>query len=236
MSAGPASLTLHGAVTPNVAKVTIMLEEAGLAYRLVHVDVVGGEQFAPEFLALNPNAKVPVLAVEEGDGQPPFAIAESGAILLYLSERTGVLHEPDDRRRAAVHQWLMFQMASLGPMLGQLRHFKMVAAPGNDHALARYGDEAVRLFGVMERRLQEADWFGGGYSIADVAILPWIHFIEIYRAQGVDFGLDWSRCPALRHWYARCLAREAVARGMDAVTAGLAASIASLKQSGRWCA
>ncbi|MFY9351054.1 glutathione S-transferase family protein [Sphingobium sp.] len=222
---------LYGAVTPNVGKVTALLEEIGASYDLVMIDVAGGEQHQPPFAAINPNAKVPVLEDREAGG---LRLAESGAILLYLAEKHGAMLPADPVKRAVAYQWLMFQMSGIGPMLGQLRHFRMVALAGNDHALARYGDEAVRLFTVLNNQLQGQDFVADTLTIADFALYPWFHFIDIYRAQGIDFGLDPVRFPAIAQWQERCRTRPSMAKGMAVLEARLEEAIAALRQAGRW--
>lgn len=202
-------LILHGMGSPNVRKVVIMLEELGLAYELRHVAVFAQEQFAPEFLALNPLGKVPVLE-DPQLGQP---LAESGAILLWLAEREGKFLPPNtpgaQPQRAEVMQWLMVQMANVGPMLGQVNHFDIAqtAAP-QDYAKARYRAAAARLYRLLDERLATREWIAGGdYSIADMATQPWAHYVERH-------GFDPAEFPALIAWRQRIEARPAVQRAV----------------------
>jgi GST-like protein len=195
-------LVLYGMGSPNVVKVAIMLEELGLPWRGEHVAVSKGEQFDPAFLRLNPLGKVPVL-VDPALGRP---LAESGAILLWLAEREGCLLPPPDRpaERAETIQWLMIQMASIGPMLGQLNHFQIVPPGSEPYALGRYTEQAERLYRLLEQRLAEHEYLAGAaYSVADVATLPWAGYLERH-------GFDPAGYPALLEWRARLEARPAV--------------------------
>ncbi len=160
--------------TPNGHKVHIMLEELGLEYAVRPVNIRTGEQFKPEFLKISPNNKIPAIVDSDGPGGKPVSVFESGAILVYLAGKTGKLLPRDDRGKYVTLEWLMFQMASVGPMMGQANHFRSNAAPqGNEYALNRYTNEVKRLHGVMEKRLSEVRYFAGAeYSIADIAIFP----------------------------------------------------------------
>jgi GST-like protein len=191
-------IRLYAAHTPNGRKVSVMLEECGFAYQIVKVNLGQGEQFTPEFTALNPNQKIPAIV----DGG--VTLAESGAILVYLAEKAGKLLEP----RYPVLQWLMFQMAHVGPMLGQAHHFRLQAKEKLPYAIERYEKEAARIYGVLDRRLQSADYLAGGYSIADIATYPWVlrHF---------NFGVALDDYAALKGWADRIGARPAVQRGME---------------------
>ena len=202
MSDGGATLTLYGMTSPNVRKVAIMLEELELDYVLRHVAVFGGEQFAPEFLAMNPLAKVPVL-VDPALGRPIF---ESGAILFWLAERSGAFLPADGPGRYDVMQWLMVQMSLIGPMFGQLNHFQLLPGDSEPYATGRYTAQAERIYGLLNERLSEQEWIAAGaYSIADIATYPWAMYLERH-------GFDPAPYPALRRWCDAITARPAVAR------------------------
>ena len=205
MSAKNATLILHGMGSPNVTKPIIVLEECGLDYELRHVAVFGQEQFTPAFLALNPLGKVPVLE----DPQLGAPLAESGAILFWLAEREGKFLPVQNPARQDVMQWLMVQMSSIGPMLGQLTHFSLLSPPGCEpYASARYRAIAERLYRLLDDRLQAREWIAGGdYSIADMAIQPWAYYLERH-------GFDASAHPALVRWRDRIAARPAVQRAL----------------------
>ena len=198
--------------TPNGQKVSILLEECGLAYNVVAVDINRGEQFTPEFLAISPNNRIPAIVDNDpGDGGAPVPVFETGAILVYLAEKAGrFLPGPDDiRGRKAVMEWLMWQMGGLGPMAGQAHHFRQamggVEVP---YGIERYSKEVRRLYGVMDRRLGEAAFLGGDdYSIADMACWPWA---RPSRRQGVDK----AEFPNVRRWFDAISARPAVQAGM----------------------
>lgn len=195
-------LTLWGMTSPNVVKVAIMLEELQLPWRGRHVAVFKGEQFAPEFLALNPLGKVPVL-VDPRLGAP---LAESGAILLWLAEREGRLLPPPSQpaARAETIQWLMIQMASVGPMLGQVNHFQIVPEGTEPYSLGRYRAQAERLYRLLDDRLDSHEWLAGdSYSVADVATFPWAGYLERHGFAGEDH-------PHLVEWRERIAARPAV--------------------------
>jgi len=198
--------------TANGRKASIMLEEVGLDYRVHVIDITRDGQRAPAFLAISPNGRIPAIVDPEGPAGRPFALFESGAILMYLAEKTGTLlpRDPEDRWRAVA--WLMFQMGGVGPMFGQAFHFMHQApddAPAGalDYGVARYRGEAVRLCGVMDRRLADNAFLAGGYSIADVAVFPWV-------ALHGWFGIDLAAFPHLGRWYREIKARPAVRRGM----------------------
>lgn len=199
------TLTLHGMNSPNVTKVVIMLEECGLDYVLNHVAVFKQEQFRPEFLALNPLGKVPVLE----DPRLGMPMAESGGILLYLAEREGRFLPTVQPARAEVMQWVMLQMANYGPMLGQLNHFRLVLASGtHPYAEARYAAAAEKLYRLLDERLVTNEWIAGGdYSIADMAMAPWANYLEPH-------GFDASAHPNLLRWRAAVHARPAVQRAL----------------------
>ena len=198
-------ITLYGMHSPNVRKVMILLEELDLAYDLVHVAVFKGEQFAPDFLAMNPQGKVPVL-VDPVLGRP---IAESGAILFWLAERSGGRFLPaHGPARYEVMQWLMVQMASIGPMLGQLNHFQLLPPGSEPYALGRYTAQAEGLYRLLDDRLAARAWIAGdGYSIADIATWPWATYLE-------QHGFDPAAHPHLLRWRASIGERPAVQRAM----------------------
>tara|TARA_B100000676_G_C18035553_1_gene821555 strand:- start:948 stop:1514 length:567 start_codon:yes stop_codon:yes gene_type:complete len=185
-----------------------MLEEIALPYEVHRVDIGADEQFRPEFLAISPNNKIPAIVDPDGPGGAPISLFESGAILIYLAEKTGKLIPTESRARYEVLQWLMFQMAGVGPMFGQANHFIKFAREDVPYGKKRYRDEAMRLLGVMNRRLAEHDYLAGDYSIADVATWPWVMRAEWYDT-------DWSQFPNTRRWYDTIGAREAVKRGTD---------------------
>lgn len=193
--------------TPNGRKITIFLEESGLPYRIHPVDIGNGDQFKPEFLRISPNNKMPAIVDPDGPDGEPLALFESGAILMYLAEKTGKFMPPAMRERYEVIEWLMFQMASIGPMLGQAHHFRGYAPEQIPYAIERYTKEASRLYGVLNRRLTGVNHVAGDYSIADMAIYPWI---VSHERQGQDL----NDFPALKTWFERMGARPAVRKGM----------------------
>ena len=210
-------IDLYGMSSPSVLKVTILIEELGLPYRYHPVNVAGGEQFAPGFVALNPNSRVPVIVDEDGPDGAPYTIFESGAILFYLAEKTRRFLPLDVRGRHDTMQWLMIQMANVGPMFGQLNHFQKYAPPGNDYSLSRYRTASGRLYDMLDRRLAEVPYLiGDDYTIADIAIYPWA---ALYHEK---HGEDWGRHPALHAWAERVGARPAVARAVAAYDGRLA--------------
>ena len=203
-------LILHGMNSPNVTKVLLMLEECRLAYETRHVAVFKQEQFDPAFLALNPLGKVPVLEDSRlGRDGGMGAIAESGAIMLWLAEREGRFLPAAQPDRAETMHWLMVQMANYGPMLGQLNHFRLVLRPGTEpYAEARYAAAAERLYRLLDERLASREWIAGGdYSIADMAMHPWRYYLEAH-------GFDPAAHPALVRWRERIAARPAVQRAL----------------------
>jgi GSH-dependent disulfide-bond oxidoreductase len=200
--------------TPNGHKVHIMLEECGLAYRAIPVDIGTGAQFNPEFLAISPNNKIPAITDPQGPDGEPISLFESGAILVYLAGKTGRFLPTGDRARFEVLQWLMFQMGGVGPMLGQAHHFRLYAPEKIPYAVDRYTNEAKRLYGVIDRRLATSRYLGGEeYSIADIATFPWL---RSWQNQGVVL----SEYPHLEKWFREIEARPAVQRGVQ-VLAGL---------------
>lgn len=194
--------------TPNGHKVHIMLEECGLPYRVIPMDIGAGAQFEPAFLAISPNNKIPAIQDSEGPDGRPISLFESGAILLYLAGKTGRFLPADTAGKYEVLQWLMFQMGSVGPMLGQAHHFRIYAPEKIAYAIERYSKEAQRLYGVIDKRLAMSRYIGGpAYSIADMAIFPWL---RSWKNQGVQM----SDYPHLKGWFDEIAARPAVQRGV----------------------
>jgi GST-like protein len=208
-------LDLYVWPTPNAYKISILLEELGLAYNVHPVDIGKGDQFKPEFLKISPNNKMPALVDRDGPGGGPYAVFESGAILMYLCERNGEagarFFPTDMRKRYDVIQWLMFQMGGIGPMLGQAHHFRQYAPEPVPYAIDRYTKEAGRLYGVLDRRLAEVPYLAGEYSIADMAVFPWTRTWE-RQGQNID---DF---PNVKRWFAAIDARPAVAKGLALLT------------------
>ncbi len=202
-------IEVHTWPTPNGHKIHIMLEETGLPYEVHPVNIRTGEQFGAEFLAISPNNKIPAIVDRKGPGGKPFPVFESGAILVYLAGKTGKFLPKDDAGKYVALQWLMFQMGSVGPMMGQANHFRSnVVPPGLDYALNRYTNEVKRLHAVMEKRLSEAAYFAGAeYSIADIAIFPWLRSSERH-------GIQWGEFPSVKKWFDRIAARPAVQRAL----------------------
>ena len=202
-------IEVYSWATPNGHKVHIMLEECGLPYKAHGVDIGAGEQFKPDFLAISPNNKIPAIVDADGPGGKPISLFESGAILLYLAGKTGRFMPADVRGKYEVLEWLMFQMGGVGPMLGQAHHFRIYAPAKIPYAVDRYTNEAKRLYGVMNKRLAKAKYIGGSeYSIADIAIFPWL---RSWKNQGID----WNDFPHLRGWFDEVSARPAVMRGVE---------------------
>lgn len=193
--------------TPNGYKVPIMLEELGMDYELVPVDIAHGAQMTPEFLAMNPNHKIPVLV----DGE--LTIFESGAILIYLVEKSGKFQPKDIKQKYEVIEWLMFQMASIGPMFGQANHFVKHAPEKIDYAIKRYRDETNRLTAVLENQLAQAPYLAGEYGIADIATWPWV------RSALNNGHIDLAAYPKVKTWFAAIEQRPAVKRALEKVDA-----------------
>jgi GST-like protein len=194
--------------TPNGHKVHIMLEECGLPWRAIPVNIGAGDQFKPEFLKISPNNKIPALVDPEGPDGKPISLFESGAILVYLAGKTGKFLPATDRAKYQVLEWLMFQMGNVGPMLGQTHHFRMYAPEKIDYAINRYSNEAKRLYGVIDRRLAQSAWLGGDeYSIADIATFPWLRSWE-------NQGIVLADYPHLQAWFYKIAERPAVQRGV----------------------
>jgi len=202
-------IEVYSWATPNGHKVHIMLEECALPYRAHAIDIGAGDQFAPEFLAISPNNKIPAIVDADGPDGKPMSLFESGAILLYLAAKTGRFLPADVRGKYEVLQWLMFQMGSVGPMLGQAHHFRIYAPEKIPYAVDRYTNEAKRLYGVMNKRLAKSRYIGcAEYSIADMAIFPWL---RSWKNQGIS----WDDYPHLKGWFDEVAARPAVQRGVE---------------------
>ncbi|MBL4874611.1 MAG: glutathione S-transferase C-terminal domain-containing protein [Rhodobacteraceae bacterium] len=206
----PDRIQLYSLPTPNGIKVSAALEELGLPYEAHLVSFATDDQMTPEFISLSPNNKIPAILDPNGPDGEPIAVFESGAILLYLAEKTGKLMPSDPRAKSEVTQWLMFQMGGVGPMLGQLGFFHKFAGGTfeDKRPLDRYVNEATRLFEVMEARLTDREYFvGNEYTIADLALWPWVRTVDGYYDAGELIGTD--DFPKLREWYKRCEARPA---------------------------
>ena len=209
-------INVYSWATPNGHKVHIMLEECGLRLGrdwLAHpVNIGTGDQFEPEFLKISPNNKIPALTDPHGPDGKPISVFESGAILLYLAAKTGKFLPKTDRQKYDVLQWLMFQMGGVGPMLGQAHHFRIYAPEKIEYAVNRYTNEAKRLYGVMDRQLSTRKFIAGNqYTIADIAIFPWLRSWQ-------NQGIDWADFPHLKKWFDLIAARPAVVRGVDVLT------------------
>lgn len=195
--------------TPNGQKLHIMLEETGLDYTVHPIDIGAGDQFDAEFLKISPNNKIPAIVDTDGPGGEPLSLFESGAILLYLAEKTGRLLPEEPGQRYTTIQWLMFQMGGVGPMLGQAHHFKVYAPERVEYAVKRYTNEANRLYGVMDERLAESSFLAGDvYTIADIATFPWLRSHE-------NQGVDMNDYPNVKRWFDGIAERPAVQRGLD---------------------
>jgi GST-like protein len=207
-------IEVYSWATPNGHKVHVMLEECGLDYRAIPIDIGSGAQFAREFLAISPNNKIPAIVDPDGPDGQPISLFESGAILLYLAAKTGKFLPTDLRGRYRTLEWLMFQMGSIGPMLGQTHHFRLYAPEKIPYAIDRYSNEAKRLYGVLDTRLKASEYVAADeYTIADIAIFPWLRSWQ-------NQGIDWSDFPHAKAWFDRIAARPAVQRGVE-VLAGL---------------
>ena len=202
-------IELHTWKTSNGRKASIMVEELGIPYQVFPVDIGKGDQFKPEFLKISPNNRIPAIVDPDGPDGKPISIFESGAILIYLAEKTGSpLFPTDARRRLVVLQWLMWQMGGVGPMFGQVHHFNKAAKEDVPYAKKRYTDEARRLYGVLNGRLGEAEYIGGDYSIADIATYPWV-----WRHEWQE--IDLNEFPNVKRWFDAVGARPAVQTGME---------------------
>jgi GST-like protein len=196
-------IDLYTFTTPNGRKASIMLEEVELPYNVHTIDITKGDQFTPDFVAINPNSKIPAI-VDQDTG---ITVFESGAILIYLAEKTGKLLPTATKERFQVLSWLMLQMGSVGPMLGQLNHFKRFAPEKIPYAIERYQKETLRLYSVLDKQLAEREFLCGDYSIADIATYPWIAIHEMQ-------GLTLDDHPNLKRWVETVQQRPAVERGM----------------------
>ena len=203
-----APIDVHSWPTPNGHKIHIMLEECGLPYRARPVNIGKGDQFEPGFLEISPNNKIPAITDPEGPDGKPISLFESGAILVYLAGKTGRFMPDSDRGKYEVLQWLMFQMGSVGPMLGQANHFRLYAPEKIPYAIDRYTNETRRLYGVIDKQLSRHAFIAGdSYSIADIAIFPWLRNWE-------DQGIVLTDFPHLKEWFEGIAERPAVQRGV----------------------
>jgi len=201
-------IDLYTWTTPNGRKVSIMLEEVGLPYTVHAIDIGKGDQFTAEFVAINPNSKIPAIVDHAGPERKPFALFESGAILLYLSYKTGKFLPTRVTHQFEVLQWLMFQMGGVGPMFGQTHHFLRAAPEPVPYAIERYSKETRRLYGVLDGHLAKQQYLGSEYSIADIATYPWIARHEWHKVDLDDF-------PCVKRWYDQLSERPAVKKGMN---------------------
>ncbi len=198
--------------TPNGHKIHIMLEEIELPYRVHPIDIGRGDQFDPTFLKISPNNRMPAIVDPDGPGDEPMSLFESGAILIYLAEKTGRLLAPEGVARYRAIEWLMFQMGGIGPMLGQAHHFRQYAPEKVPYAIERYTNEARRLYGVLDRRLAEATYLAGDdYTIADIATFPWLRSSENQGVNMADF-------PNVKRWFDTIARRPAVLRGLEVLS------------------
>ncbi len=209
----PDRIQLYSVATPNGQKPAIALEELGLPYEAHRVNIMENDQFDPEFVKINPNSKIPAIIDPDGPGGEPISLMESGAILLYLADKTGKLISADPRERQETIEWLFFQMASVGPMFGQYGHFAKFAKGKTDsYGEERYGKETKRLLGVLDKRLQGREYLvGAELSIADIATVPWVGALDFYE---VKDALDYASFTNVSGWVDRVMAREAVQRGV----------------------
>jgi GST-like protein len=201
-------IDLYSWPTPNGHKIHIMLEECALPYTVHAVDIGAGDQFKPEFLKISPNNKIPAIVDGEGPDGQPISVFESGAILIYLAGKTGRFLPTDVRGKYQALEWLMWQMGGFGPMLGQAHHFRIYAPERIQYAYDRYTNEAKRLYAVLDKRLSQAEYVAGEYSIADIAIFPWS---RSHANQGVDL----AEYPNVQRWFDAIAARPAVQRGVE---------------------
>ena len=200
-------IDLYTWTTPNGRKVSIMLEELALPYRVHPVNIGQGEQFRPEYVKISPNTKIPAIVDPEGPDGEPMTMMESGAILIYLAGKTGKLLPASVRDRYVALQWLMFQMGGVGPIFGQVHHFLRAAKEQVPYAIERYTRETRRLYSVLNERLKDREFLADGYSVADIATYPWVARYEWHKTDLKDF-------PAVKRWFDRISARPAVQRGM----------------------
>jgi len=200
-------IDLYTWTTPNGRKVSIMLEELALPYRVHAINIGQGEQFKPEYVTINPNSKIPSIVDPEGPDGEPITMMESGAILIYLAGKTGKLMPASVRDRTVALQWLMFQMGGVGPIFGQVHHFLRAAKEQVPYAIERYTKETRRLYGVLNERLKGREYLADGYSVADIATYPWVARYEWHKTDLNDF-------PHVKRWFDTISARPAVQRGM----------------------
>lgn len=204
-------IDLYSWPTPNGIKLHIMLEETGLEYTVHPVNIGKGEQFEPDFLKISPNNKIPAMVDHDGPGGADYPMFESGAMLMYLAEKTGKFMPKDMADRYLVVQWLMFQMGHIGPMFGQFNHFATYAPEKIPYAIERYTNEVKRLYGVLDKRLAQAEFLAGAYSIADIAIWPW--------TRGHDrHGIDLAEFANFKRWFDAIDARPAVQKGLEVLS------------------
>lgn len=210
----PKRIQLYSLGTPNGQKVSVALEEMGLPYEAHKIDIMSGDQFTEEFMAINPNSKIPAIVDPKGPNGEPFAVFESGAILIYLAEKSGIGLPSDAAKRSECLQWLFFQVGGVGPMFGQFGHFYKYAKEKVPYGIERYQKETRRLLGVLEKRLQGRDFLvGDDLTIADMATFPWVGSLDWgYKAAEV---LQLSDFPTVMAWNERCRQRPAVARGLE---------------------
>jgi GST-like protein len=207
-------IDLYALTSPNVQKIFLMLEEIGLPYNIIPVDVWAGENYKPEFGKLNPNRKIPVIVDHDGPSGKPYTLFESGAILLYLAEKSGQFLPKDMTKKYEVLQWLMIQLTGIGPVFGQFTHFNLFAPkPGNEYSLNRYRTEMKRLYELLETRLGKTKFLGGDeYSIADIATFPWTRQHDAH-------GVKWENNPNLTRWFNVISERPAVKAAIAKVSA-----------------
>ena len=201
-------IELHTWNTPNGRKISVALEEMGLAYTVKVVDITKDQQFQPAFLEISPNNRIPAIVDTEGPGGTPISVFESGAILIYLAEKTGQFLPTEPRDRVAVYEWLMWQMGGFGPMLGQVHHFLTVNEADRTYGLERYTKETRRLYGVLDRRLAKVEYVAGAVSIADFGCIGWAWRHERHK-------IDLAEFPNVARWYAAMMARPATKRGFE---------------------
>jgi GST-like protein len=206
-------IEVYSWATPNGHKVHIMLEECGLPYRATAINIGAGDQFGAKFLEISPNNKIPAIVDPNGPDGRPISLFESGAILMYLAGKTGRFMPASTRGRYEMLEWLMFQMGGVGPMLGQAHHFRIYAPEKIAYAVDRYTNEAKRLYGVMDKRLATSPYIAGDeYTIADIAIFPWLR-------SSANQGIDWADYPHVKAWFDKIAARPAVQRGVEVLAA-----------------
>jgi GST-like protein len=209
---GAKMIDVYSWATPNGHKIHILLEELGLEYKAIPIDIGNGDQFTPEFLAISPNNKIPAIVDSDGPDGKPLALFESGAILFYLAEKTGKFLPADPVGRYTTMEWLMFQMGGVGPMLGQAHHFRIYAPEQIEYAVNRYSNEARRLYNVMDKRLAVTQFLAGNeYSIADIATFPWT---RSWKNQGIEL----DEFPNVKRWFDVISSRPAVIRGVEVLT------------------